>query len=105
GELRRLLADITRPHAAAAVALWRADPQARPLAARAAAILDRREPLAVGELAVTGKDLLVALDMLPGPGLGRLLAALVDRVLVDPALNTRDALIGLARQLQLELPG
>ena len=102
GEIRRLLADITRQHAAATVALWRAD-QATDLADRAAVILERRDPLAVAELAVTGRDLLVALDMLPGPALGRLLAVLLDRVLIDPALNTRDQLIAMSRGLELEL--
>jgi len=101
-EIRRLLADITRPHAPAAVALWRAD-RATELADRAAAILERRDPLAVGELAVTGKDLMVALEMEPGPGIGRILAALLDRVLLDPALNTRDQLIAISRGLELEL--
>jgi tRNA nucleotidyltransferase (CCA-adding enzyme) len=102
GEIRRLLADVTRPHAAAAVALWRAD-RATGLADRAAAILERRDPLAVAELAVTGRDLIVALDMLPGPAIGRLLAVLLDRVLLDPALNTRDQLIAMSRGLELEL--
>jgi len=103
-ELRRLLADITRAHGDAAVALWRAERAERAeLAERAAAILARRDPLAVGELAVTGKDLLVALDLRPGPVVGRLLAALLDRTLTDPAINTRDQLIALARGLELSL--
>jgi tRNA nucleotidyltransferase (CCA-adding enzyme) len=103
-EIRRLLADVGRVHAPAAAALWRADGAAE-LADRAAAILDRRDPLAVGELAVTGKDLIDALDMQPGPLIGRLLAALLDRVLADPALNTHDRLIALARGLELSLTG
>lgn len=101
-EIRRLLADVTRGHAAGATALWRADGAAE-LAGRAAAILARGDALAVGELAVTGKDLMAALDMPPGPLVGRLLAALLDRVLGDPALNTADALIAVARGLELEL--
>jgi len=101
-EIRRLLADVTRAHAPAAVALWRAD-RATELAERAAAILERKDALAVGELAVTGKDLMVALEMQPGPALGRLLAALLDRVLTNPALNTPDQLIAISRGLELEL--
>jgi len=101
-EIRRLLADVTRGHAAGAVALWRAD-GASELADRAAAILARGDALAVGELRVTGKDLMAALDMPPGPSVGRLLTALLDRVLDDPALNTADALIAAARGLELEL--
>jgi tRNA nucleotidyltransferase (CCA-adding enzyme) len=93
--LRRLLADVTRAHAAAAVALWRAD--GANLADRAAAILDRRDPLSVGELAVTGKDLMTELQLPPGPAIGQLLAALFERVLQEPGLNERAALIELAR--------
>ena len=99
-QVRRLLADVTRPHAAAAVALWRAD-GAKDLAARAAAILDRGDPLAPGELAISGKDLMSALSMAPGPAVGRLLQALFDRVLDDPSLNTRDHLLAEAQRLEL----
>jgi len=101
-ELRRLLADVTRAHAVAAVELWRAD-GATTLAERASGILARRDPLAVGELAVAGKDLMVALEMPPGPAVGRLLAALLDRVLNEPAINTPERLIAIARGLELEL--
>jgi tRNA nucleotidyltransferase (CCA-adding enzyme) len=101
-QIRCLLADITRGRAPVAVALWRADGAAA-LADRAAALLDRGDPLAVAELAVTGKDLMTALEMAPGPLVGRLLAALLDRVLADPALNARDDLIAIARGLELEL--
>lgn len=101
-EVRRLLAEVTRAHAAAAIALWRAD-GADALADAAAAILARRDPLAVGDLAVGGKDLLAALAMPPGPLVGRLLAVLLDRALADPAINTPEQLIALARGLELEL--
>ncbi|MGN6105019.1 MAG: CCA tRNA nucleotidyltransferase, partial [Kofleriaceae bacterium] len=79
-ELRRLLSEVTRAHAGAAAALWRAD-GAGALADRAEAILARRDPLAVSELAISGKDLMAALAMPPGPAIGRILAALLDRVL------------------------
>jgi hypothetical protein len=46
---------------------------------------------------------MTALDMQPGPLIGRLLTALLDRVLSDPTLNTRDLLIALARGLELQL--
>ena len=101
-EIRRLLADATRPHAPVAVALWRADGAAE-LADRAAAILARGDALAVAELAVTGKDLMAALTMAPGPLIGRLLAALLERVLDDPSLNQPPALVALARGLELSL--
>lgn len=101
-EIRRLVADVGRAHAPAAVALWRAEGAAE-LAEGAAAILDRRDPLAAGELAVTGKDLMDTLEMQPGPLIGRLLAALLDRVLIDPTLNTAEQLIAVARGLEPSL--
>jgi tRNA nucleotidyltransferase (CCA-adding enzyme) len=102
GEIRRLLSDITRRHAPVAVDLWRAG-GATELGDRASEILARRDPLAVGELAVTGSDLIVALEIQPGPVVGRLLAVLLQRVLDDAALNTRDQLIAISRGLELEL--
>jgi tRNA nucleotidyltransferase (CCA-adding enzyme) len=112
-QVRCLLADVGRKHAAIAAAVWRAEAAAAgagpgvagvaDLARRAEAILARRDPLAVGELAVTGADLMAALEMRPGPLVGRLLAALLDRALADPAINAREPLIALARGLELEL--
>jgi tRNA nucleotidyltransferase (CCA-adding enzyme) len=102
GQLRRLLADVTRAHAAAAIGLWRADGAAE-LAARAEAIVRRGDPLATSELAVSGKDLMDALAIPSGPAVGRLLAALLSQVLDDPSLNTRDRLLALARRLELEI--
>ncbi|MBA3392210.1 MAG: hypothetical protein H0T89_06180 [Deltaproteobacteria bacterium] len=101
-EIRRLLADVTRPHARAAVALWRAD-GVTGLADRAAAILDRKDALATSELAVAGKDLIDALAIKPGPSVGRILAALLARVLDDHTLNTRDQLLQIAQGMELLL--
>lgn len=58
-------------------------------------IRERRDPLTRGELAVSGRDL-EALG-LRGPRIGETLAALLDRVLEDPAVNTRERLLALAR--------
>ncbi len=101
-QVRRLLSDITRPRAEAAIAMWRAK-QAPELAALADTILTRRDALSASELAVTGKDLMEALAMPAGPQLGRLLVALLERVLDEPALNTREGLLSLARELELSL--
>ena len=35
----------------------------------------------------------------PGPGLGRILDALTDRVIADPRLNDRPLLLSLARDI------
>jgi tRNA nucleotidyltransferase (CCA-adding enzyme) len=56
----------------------------------------RGDPLTRSDLAITGSDL-QALGA-EGPEIGRTLAALLDQVLEDPALNTRDALLSLARK-------
>ncbi len=92
---RRLLADLTRAHAATAIALWRAD-GAIDFAARVAAILERGDALALAELALTGGELMAALALPPGPTVGKLLAALLAQVLDDPGANTRDGLVAAA---------
>jgi tRNA nucleotidyltransferase (CCA-adding enzyme) len=99
-DVRKLLGDVTRPRVAAAQAFFVAD-GATALAALVAAVA--ADPIAIGELAIAGKELITALDMKPGPLVGRILAALLDRVLTDPTLNTRDRLIAVARGLELEL--
>jgi len=58
-------------------------------------VRERREPLTRGDLAVTGRDLQEL--GVTGPRIGELLAALLDRVLEDPSLNRREALLALAR--------
>jgi tRNA nucleotidyltransferase (CCA-adding enzyme) len=65
-----------------------------PWAGEVAAVRERRDPLARGDLAVTGRDL-QALGF-AGPRLGEVLGVLLDRVLDDPSLNTRDALLAIA---------
>lgn len=99
-EVRRVLSDVGRANAKTAAALWRAD-KAIDLADRADAILARGDALHANELALTGKDLMTALDMKPGPSVGRILAMLLTRVLDEPAHNTRDQLVALAREAEL----
>ncbi|MDX2087300.1 MAG: hypothetical protein SFX73_05600 [Kofleriaceae bacterium] len=99
-ELRKMFSLIGRDHAAGAVALWRAHaPDNTTVIAEGERILRDREPLVAKELAVTGKELMDALALAPGPVVGRLLAQLLERVLVDPSLNTGPQLIELARGL------
>jgi tRNA nucleotidyltransferase (CCA-adding enzyme) len=57
----------------------------------------RGEATSRGALAVRGEDLLTA-DIPAGPEVGMTLQRLLDRVVDDPSLNTRDQLLALARQ-------
>lgn len=66
---------------------------------RAAAELARKPPLALGDLALDGKSLMVELSLSPGPHVGKLLAALLEQVIDQPELNTRDTLLQVARGL------
>lgn len=70
---------------------------AAPWEAEARAIRLRGEPLTRGDLALTGVDV-QALGV-RGPRVGELLAGLLERVLDDPALNRRETLLALAREL------
>jgi tRNA nucleotidyltransferase (CCA-adding enzyme) len=56
-------------------------------------ILDR------SALAIDGSDLMAELGLPAGPALGRVLAALFERVVEDPSLNDRPTLMLLARDL------
>jgi tRNA nucleotidyltransferase (CCA-adding enzyme) len=60
------------------------------------AVRDRGDPLARGALAVSGRDL-EALGI-RGRDVGDTLAALLERVLEEPAANTRERLLELARE-------
>ena len=57
------------------------------------------DPLEASHLAVSGDDLVAELGIDPGPLIGRLLAALLEEVLEDPTLNSRDRLLALARTM------
>jgi tRNA nucleotidyltransferase (CCA-adding enzyme) len=54
-------------------------------------VLDRRG------LAIDGEDLMSELGLAQGPLLGRILEELLERVIVDPALNDRPTLLLLAQ--------
>lgn len=99
-EARRVLGDVTRARVPAAIAFIRAEGRTD-----LAELMTRVEadPIAVGELAVAGKDLMDGLQMAPGPLLGRILAALLNQALEDPSINTREELMARARTLELEL--
>ncbi len=64
--------------------------------ATATRVRERHDPVTRGELAVTGRDLETL--GLSGKRIGETLASLLDRVLEDPSLNTRERLLALARE-------
>jgi tRNA nucleotidyltransferase (CCA-adding enzyme) len=66
-------------------------------AATISAIRGRGDPLERGQLALNGADI-QALGV-SGPRIGEILAALLERVLEQPALNTREQLLVLAREM------
>lgn len=51
------------------------------------------------DLAIDGTDVMAALAIPPGRAVGRVIAALFERVLDDPDLNTRESLLAMAHEL------
>lgn len=66
-----------------------------------------RDPISVGMLAINGNDLMQALKIQPGPKVGYILHALLEEVLDDPTLNTKEYLekkaLNLAKKTDAEL--
>jgi tRNA nucleotidyltransferase (CCA-adding enzyme) len=70
------------------------------LEARIRAELEREpELLLANRLAIDGHDLQRELGIDPGPRIGQILDGLIERVIDDPSLNERSALLRLAREL------
>jgi tRNA nucleotidyltransferase (CCA-adding enzyme) len=63
---------------------------------RVRAVLAAGHALKVEDLAIGGEDL-IALGLTPGPLFGEVLARALERVVEEPALNTREALLSLVR--------
>jgi tRNA nucleotidyltransferase (CCA-adding enzyme) len=59
----------------------------------------RRPPLQLGQLQLSGKDLITELGLRPGPQIGIVLGGLLDAVLVAPERNERPTLLQLAQKL------
>lgn len=103
-EVRRLLAQLGRDQREPAIELWSSELAPNNILVETAQrVVAAKHPLAVGDLAVTGKDLMTALEMRPGPAIGRILSMLLQRVIDDPSLNTRERLLADAQQLELEV--
>lgn len=59
-----------------------------------------RDPLTLGDLVVDGDDLR-GVGVAPGRAIGEMLTRLLDAVLADPSLNTREALLALVARWRL----
>ena len=106
--VRRFIARVGRDQIEQLMALRHADQMGRygkayqgsrrltALASRIEEVTRRDQALTIRDLAVNGNDLMTALELTPGPVVGTLLRELLETVLDDPALNRRDALLGIA---------
>ncbi len=114
--LRRVLARIGPADLPALWGLRRADLKARGrlveegLANQAEAEvrfqreIDRAAALKVSDLAIRGEDVMRELHIGPGREVGEVLARLLERVIDDPDLNTREALLRLLPEVAASYP-
>jgi tRNA nucleotidyltransferase (CCA-adding enzyme) len=105
--VRRFLARVGVDRVDALLALARADAlgKGRPvdeelasleeLRARVDGVIAAGAALSTRDLAVNGGDVMAALGVAPGRIVGIVLRALLERVVEDPALNTKDQLLAL----------
>lgn len=104
-ELRALLGALGRDNAEDLLSLWGADARARPhlhdwissTIGRVRTILTRGDALAIGDLAISGSDLIAELDIPRGRIIGELLQALLAAVMARPEINTTEQLTEVAR--------
>jgi hypothetical protein len=111
--VRRFIARVGEEHVPDLLALRRADQvgtcgdssPSQALAAfsrRLEKVLQAGRALTLRDLAVDGRDLMQALGLPPGPRVGVLLGQLLESVLEDPALNTRETLLAIAGRFYRE---
>lgn len=60
--------------------------------------VDEENALDISDLKVNGSDIMKLLKIRQGPAVGKILAFLLDNVLEDPSLNSREKLMGLAKK-------
>ncbi|MEI7745612.1 MAG: CCA tRNA nucleotidyltransferase [Chloroflexota bacterium] len=111
--IRRFIGRIGAGHLDALFALRRADdlgsgadpddPATAAFRARVEAELAARAVLDRYALAIDGTDLMRELGLEPGPRLGRMIDALVERVVDDPGLNERASLLLLAQGMLADM--
>ncbi len=109
GDVRRFLAKVGLERLADVLDLAFADRMAREddahglmalqgLQTRIAQELERRPPLRLQDLAITGRDVMNALNLEPGPLVGELLQCLHQQVLENPAGNEPNSLMDFLRK-------
>ncbi len=111
GAVRRFVRRVGTANVDDLLDLGRADALAkgRPVEQELAALEELRERIAraaeqgaalgTRDLAIDGSDVMARLGCRPGPIIGRVLEALLQRVLDAPELNERDALLALVDEL------
>jgi hypothetical protein len=62
-------------------------------------VLKQGPAFTVNDLAVDGRDVMRVLDIPEGPGIGRVLAELLDMVLEEPNLNSRERLLDIMKAM------
>ncbi len=106
GHVRRFVAKATRDGARDALVLRAAVADDAPeLRERVDAVIAAGDPLYVGELGVSGGDVMQILGIAPGRVIGQVLARVLDAVLDDPSLNEAARLESLVRQAHADLAG
>ena len=95
-QVRRWMSDAG-PAVDDLVTIAQAEARGARLAQAVKAIRASGAPLSLGDLAVKGEDLMAA-GVPEGPQMGETLRALLERVLQDPALNTKEGLLGLVAE-------
>ncbi|MEM9458420.1 MAG: hypothetical protein AAGF11_29855 [Myxococcota bacterium] len=94
-EIRRAVSSLRREFVDGALEVLAADDERR-VQVRAAI---EGAALSVGELAIKGRDLIAEQIVAKGPAVGQRLAALLEAVVVEPELNTREHLLQRAQAL------
>ncbi len=111
--VRRFVARVGREQIPALLALRRADQVGRcgsrdispgliAFEDRIQAVLAARSALSRQDLAVSGRDVMEALGIPPGPQVGRVLEELMETVLADPHQNRKEPLLRIARRFYEE---
>jgi hypothetical protein len=65
---------------------------------RIKSVLQEETALTTKDLAINGRDLMTELNLAPGPHIGVILAELLETVLDDPEMNSRELLLNIARK-------